>query len=79
LLESAALLYPKEVTSIENEGRFLTTGVSLPPFGFSASPGWLILSAAWGGVSKLLALCWENQIRGGHSFCQRTHLHGFYH
>jgi hypothetical protein len=31
------LLAPKEVTSIESEGRFLTTGESLLPVAFSAS------------------------------------------
>jgi hypothetical protein len=39
------LLTPKEVTSINSKGRFLTTGKSLPPVVFSASLGWLILSA----------------------------------
>jgi hypothetical protein len=38
------LLAPKEVTSTEIVGRFVTTSESLPPVIFSASLGWLILS-----------------------------------
>jgi hypothetical protein len=49
------LLAPKEVTSVEFEGRFLTIGESLPPVVFSASPGWLILPAHCGGMPEPLA------------------------
>jgi hypothetical protein len=53
------LLAPREVTSIGSKCRFLTTGEYLPPVVFSASPGWLILSAPRGGMLELLAPCWE--------------------
>jgi hypothetical protein len=52
-------LVPKEVTSIESVGKFLTASESLPLVIFSASPGLLILSDLWGGMSELLAPCWE--------------------
>jgi hypothetical protein len=37
-------LAPREMTSINSKGRFLTISVPLPPLVFSASLGWLILS-----------------------------------
>jgi hypothetical protein len=39
------LLAPTEGTSIDGKGRVLTTDESLPPLVFSATPGWLMLSA----------------------------------
>jgi hypothetical protein len=50
-------LAPREVTSINSKGRFLTTGEPLSTVVFSASPGWLILSAARGGMPELLVPC----------------------
>jgi hypothetical protein len=49
------MLAPKDVTTIESEGRFLTSGEYPPPVVFTASPDWLILSAPRGGMPDLLA------------------------
>jgi hypothetical protein len=43
------------VTSVENVGRFLTAGESLPSIILSTSLGWLVLLASQGGMLELLA------------------------
>jgi hypothetical protein len=42
---------------MDNVGRFLTTGESLSPVVFSASPGWVVLPDSYGGMPELLADC----------------------
>lgn len=44
---------PKDMTSINGKGRFLTAGQTLV---FSGTPGWLILSAPWDASLKLALL-----------------------
>jgi hypothetical protein len=51
--------FQMEILYQNSFGTFLTTGEPPPPVVFSASLGWLILSAPWGGMPELLAPCWE--------------------
>jgi hypothetical protein len=55
----ARALAPREVTSVHSKGRFITTSEPPPSVVFSASLGWMILSAPQGGMPELLAPCWE--------------------
>jgi hypothetical protein len=53
----AERLTPKKVTSVYITGRLLKTGESLCPIAFSATLGWLILSAPQSCMPELLAAC----------------------